>query len=273
MRGRSLAMLGFALCAAGLSPAIADPVHVPYRVTLGVMAVATGVLAVETAHGRYQVSLDGTVMTDMSGARAKAHASGQMTRSRLVPDLYSAGLDFAGQQRRVALAFANGVLAMVAVLPPGPKGSAQTRPKQNESLGLLDPLAALMIPAAPAHLAPLSVCGRTQRVFDGYRRYELTMFPSRSETIRIAGTPVPTLACRASLRLASATPAPARRNNNRLWPELRSGGYQALVWLAAVTGGRLLVPARIEVGLGYGTLVVEATDARAFNAHPLASAP
>jgi hypothetical protein len=46
-----------------------------------------------------------------------------------------------------------------------------------------------------------------------------------------------------------------------------------LIWLAPAAGGRLLIPARFEAALGYGTLVVEATDARAFNAALLTTLP
>ena len=272
MRGRWLA--GF-LIALGAAPATADPIHVPYRATLGGIEIATGALTIEVTAGHYQVSLDGVVPGDDARkvARARAHTMGRVTRNALVPDAYSADLDNGGEKSRVALGFTNGILAMVAVLPPGPKGSARTQPPQSQVLGLIDPLSALAIPASPAHLAPLSACGRTQRIFDGVRRYELTLFPSRGEIVMVDGSPIAALVCRAVLRSAPSTNPPAgNRRPMERWPEGAPRGQQALVWLAPIAGGRLLVPVRVEASLGYGTLTVEATDPHAFNAALFAAA-
>jgi hypothetical protein len=266
MRSRCLALLAVTL---GAASAAADPVHVPYRATLGGLEIATGALTIEAAGAHYRLSLDG-VLAGAKVARARAHAAGRLVRSGLMPDLYSADFDHVGQKSRVALAFANGALAMVAVLPPGAKGSGQTRPPQSQAYGLIDPLSALAIPAAAAHLAPLSACGRTQRVFDGVRRYELTLFPSRSEIVTVASAPIGAIVCRAELRTGAVSTQ--RRSPARVerWQEGR-GSQRALVWLAPIAGGRLLAPLRIEASLGYGTLTVEATDAQAFNAALFAS--
>lgn len=267
MRGRYLALLMVAL---GATPAAADVVHVPYRATLAGIGVATGALTVDASGDGYRLSLDAIAAGGGKVVRAKAHASGRRARNGLWPDFYSADFDHAGQKQRVALGFAGGALALVAVLPPGPKGSGQTQPPRNQSMGLIDPLTALALPAPPAHLAPLSACGRTHRIFEGTQRYELRLFPSRSEIVTVAGSPVPALACRAELRRGTAATAPRNPRGLERWPE--SGRQNALVWLAGVAGGRLLVPARIEGNFGFGALSVEATDAGPFNAARLTAA-
>jgi hypothetical protein len=228
--------------------------------------VGTGVLTVEILDRNYRLALDGIVPAGdkSSGARATAHVTGSILRGALAPSEYSASLERAGAKSRVALGFANGALAMVAVLPPGAAGSGRTRPSPQQSRGVIDPLSALAMPAAPANLAPLSTCGRTQRVFGGLWRYDITLFPSRIEPIEIKGKQFSSLVCRAEMRSAIDAPMTDRQRRAERWPDIRPRGQRAVVWLAPVAGGRLLVPVRIESRLRYGTLTIEATDANPF---------
>jgi hypothetical protein len=170
----------------------------------------------------------------------------------------------AGAPRRVAVAFANGAVGAVAVLPPVAGGSAGTHPLGSQARGVVDPLSALAIPAAPRGLAPLSACGRTQRVFDGLTRYDVELFPSRVESIVLADKPVEAMVCRAQRR---AVPSPGTRR----WPDTLPAN-RALVWLAPLADGRLLLPVRIEADLGWGRLLLETTDPRPFQAATRAAA-
>ena len=97
-----------------------------------------------------------------------------------------------GRGRRaaaVAVAFANGAVGRVAVLPPVAGRSAGTHPLGSHARGVVDPLSALAIPAARG-LAPLSACTcAAQRVFDGLTRFDVELFPSRVESIVLAKPP------------------------------------------------------------------------------------
>jgi hypothetical protein len=250
------------LCACLAGPACAEAVHIPYRVALAGVQVGSGALTVEASGGRYRLWLDGVLGAGEGkiASRAKAHTAGSVVRAMLMPDFYSADLNRAGRKRRVALGFANGGVAMVAVLPPVGASSGRTRPPGGLSRGLIDPLSALVIRAASAHVAPLSACGRRQRIFDGVTRYQLRMFPSRSERIVIAGRSLTALVCRAELHSALT----ATRRSQR-WPPPSPGGQQAMVWLARLSVGRLLAPVRIDADLRFGTLSIEATDTQAFS--------
>jgi hypothetical protein len=96
-------------------------------------------------------------------------------------------------------------------------------------------------------------------VFDGLTRYDVQLFPSRVETVAVGEHRLTTLVCRAELKTLFMPPPRLQR-----WPELRPQGRQAVVALAPVAEGRLLVPVRVESKLALGTLVIEATDARPF---------
>src|SRR5205807_2604152 len=133
---------------------------------------------------------------DRPGVRANIEAMGHFELGRVRPDLYRANLVKADTTRRVGMTFVNGIVGALAVLPPGPGGSGGTRPPLEQARNVMDPLTALAIPAEQSGTAPLNVCGRTQRVFDGLTRYDVEMFPSRVETIMLDRMPVTAVVCR-----------------------------------------------------------------------------
>ncbi len=257
MRRRRIA-LAVATCVVLAGPATADAIRVPYRAILAGFEI--GSLRIDLDIDRYRIVLDGALgQADKQPAvQLTAEGAGRLLYGRIQPDLYTASLTRAGANRRIAVAFANGTVGAVAVIPPIAGGSAGTRPIGSQARGVIDPLSALAIPAAPAGMAPLSACGRTQRVFDGLTRYDVELFPSRVETIVLAQTPVESMVCRAQLR-------PVNAPNTRRWPEALPR-YGALVWLAPLAGARLLLPVRIETDLRWSRLILETTDPRAFQA-------
>jgi hypothetical protein len=245
-------------------PAVADTVDVPYRATLAGVEVGAGLLSIEVADDKYRVVLEGLLFGggERTGIRVNAQASGTfLGRARNVtqPDLYVADVVKAGAPRRIGVAFQDGAVGAVAVLPPSSGTSGGTRPAAAQARAVMDPLSALMLPAANLGLAPLSSCGRTQRVFDGLARYDVQLFPSRVETVAVGEHRLTAVICRAELKTLLMPPPRLQR-----WPELRPQGRQAVVALAPVAEGRLLVPVRVESKLALGTLVIEATDARPF---------
>jgi len=270
MRGLCRKLLIVAAGAGLAGPALADSIHVPYRAVLAGIEIGAGALIVDVDDRGYRLTLDvlAPESADGKAVRAKAHAAGRFARLGLQPDLYSGDLDNAGVKRRVAIGFADGGIGMVAVLPPHPAGSGRTRPPASQTRGVIDPLSALAIPAAPRGLAPLSACGRTQRIFDGTMRYDVALFPSRAETIVVGSESLATLVCRAELRSNLGFPRP----RTQLWPQPMPQGRRALIWLAPVAGGRLLVPVRLESDLRFGRLVIETTDPRVFGGAARAAA-
>jgi hypothetical protein len=263
MRRRRIA-LAVAACAVWTGQATADAIRVHYRIDRA--GVEIGTLRIEIDADRYRVVLDGSFgAPDTSAAlRMTAQAAGQLLSGRIQPDLYTASLIRAGITRRVAVAFANGAVGAVAVLPPVAGGSASTQPLGSQGRGVVDPLSALAFPAAPRGLAPLSTCGRIQRVFDGLARYDVELFPSRVESIVLADKPVETMVCRAQQR---AVPAAGMRR----WPDA-SPANKGSLWLAPLAEGRFLLPVRIEANLGWGRVLLETTDPRPFQAATRAAA-
>jgi hypothetical protein len=253
-------MLAVALCAGTASAALADNIHVTYRATLGGLDVGVVALAIEIDGNQYRLAADAVLAEpDSKGWRGKAHAAGRLGGIGLVPDLFSGALDKAGVKTSLALGFNNGSVGLVAVLPPDPGGSGKPQPPATQNRGLIDPLSAFAMPAAASGLAPLSACGRTQRVFDGTTRYDVTLFPSRVETIELIGEPLLTIVCRAEMRPGVLPPPRLQR-----WPEIASQWRRAVIWFAPVGDGRLMLPARLETDLTLGKLVIETTEPRAF---------
>jgi hypothetical protein len=255
MRRRRIA-LTVAACVLSAGPATADAIRVSYRAVFAGLDVAT--LQVDVDRDRYRIIFNGTfeLMEQRPQTRITAEASGRILDRGIEPDLYAASLIKADSSRRIAITFADGMVGAVAVLPPVSGGSAGTRPTGRQARGLIDPLSALAIPPASSGLAPLSACGRTQRVFDGLGRYDVELFPSRIETTVLADKPLETMVCRARQRSVQSV-------GLRSWPDtLRA--QSALLWLAPLADTRLLLPVRIEAELRWGRVLLEATDPRPF---------
>ena len=184
MRGLRALM---AACGIGLAgPVLSDPIHVPYRATFAGIEIGMSAL-IDRGHRR---SLSAFARRPRERGRERTCRARQGACHRQHPAHASWRRTISAPPWRRAGARP----ALRSVSPRvrwrwwrccrrRPEARAAPGRSLGESRGLIDPLSALVIPAARANLAPLSVCGRTQRVFDGLRRYDIHMFPSRMEHI------------------------------------------------------------------------------------------
>ncbi len=240
------------------APAAAEPVSVSYRAMAGVRPIGEGALTLTLEGNRYAASVEGLLtapLTTLADKRAFAEVAGTLVRRALLPDRYAAGVARSRTAVRVAVTFADGAVGSLSIEPRAPPDPKRIPLAERHRRGVVDPVSALIVPAAGPGYAPLSACSRMQAVFDGWTRYDVALFPSRVETVVLHGTPLTTFVC----RLRSQPVAGHLR-------AAKGSGPRGLVWLSAVGDGRLMVPLRIEADFGFGRLVIEAKDARPFGA-------
>ena len=248
-------LLAMIAVAAQSTAARAEPARIDYRVSLAGIVIGTGSLTLQLDEARYRFAVDFALGagTDARNFQAHARASGTIDRRGLRPNLFTAELLRGAKERRLGIGFSNGNAQSVTIDPPGPPAAGVVPIERGHRVNVIDPLSALIVPVAPAGLAPLSACGRTHHVFDGTLRYDVILFPSRVETITLGETALTAVVCRARSRAIAGH----RRGGG--------GEQRALVWLAPVGDGRLMVPARIEVKLGSVPLLIEASEAGQFD--------
>jgi hypothetical protein len=256
MAREGLAVL--ALCAATPPPAAADPALITYRASIGSTRVGSAALAWAVEGGRYDLSVSGILASPGKNgpARAMAQASGALGDGALRPERYDARLGAGAAARRLTLTFAGGVASVLG--ESALRGEARRPLATRHRRAVLDPASAWLVPAPPPDQAPLSACLRLQPVFDGAARYELSLFPVRTEPVDFDGVRTTALVCR--LRL---TPVAGHRGG------ARAAARHGTIWLAPLGRGEVLAPVRIEFDFRFGRLVVEADNARSLGARLL----
>jgi hypothetical protein len=120
--------------------------------------------------------------------------------------------------------------------------------------GIVDPLTAWLIPASDGAGLTRAACERTLPIFDGQRRYDLKLSFKRMDKAKTdQGYQGPVAVCGVNF-----LPIAGHRASSTLVKFLAQGRDIEL-WLAPVSGTRVLAPIRLSLANMLGNLVVQAT--------------
>lgn len=112
----------------------------------------------------------------------QATASGRIDGRQFVPEMYdSFYTGHNGRHQEVALTYENGYPARLYANPPYPVKGYEVKPEDKK--GTLDPLSALTFILSGAGATPANPCTATAPVFDGKRRYTVSL--SKTKDIQI----------------------------------------------------------------------------------------
>ena len=116
--------------------------------------------------------------------------------------------------------------------------------------GVIDPISALLVPINGAYdVLAADVCQRTLPVFDGRRRYDLKLTFKRMDSVKAeSGYAGPAVVCGIAFQ-----PHAGHRASSTLVKYL-SEGRDIELWLAPVSGTRVLAPFRASVASMLGNL-------------------
>lgn len=121
--------------------------------------------------------------------------------------------------------------------------------------GVIDPLSAFLIPGTSDDPMAREGCNRTLSIFDGRRRYDLTLSFKRTDAIKNdSGKQNAVLVCAIKFTAISG-----HRSSSPLIKFL-SEGRDIEVWLVPVTGTRILAPVRLSVASMLGNMVLQANQ-------------
>jgi hypothetical protein len=134
--------------------------------------------------------------------------------------------------------------------PPGEDRVVLTTEHRRQ---VLDPLSALLMPAGDGGLSE-AACRRVLPVFDGRRRYDLSLSFKRIEQVKASqGYAGPTAVCSVAFQ-----PIAGHRRSSPLLTFLTDGRDVEMA-LAPIAGTRLLAPFRITATYMLGNVVMQAT--------------
>jgi hypothetical protein len=152
------------------------PASAAYDLFIAGIPIGEAELRIEAADGRYRVEGAADFGFLFWGGEGVAVAEGAAGPDSLKPALYQLRYQGVSRPGAVEIAFENGRAVRWAREPEIPEEYREGRvpPGPEHLSGVLDPLSALVVPAAATASAE-SVCRRVLPVFSGYTRFDLSL--------------------------------------------------------------------------------------------------
>ena len=245
-----------------------------YTATLAGLPIGRGSWAIEIAEDQYTAAASGAtsgLLRIFTGARGASASRGSFSGDQTMPTNYVATIDYErGKIDDVRMALVGGTVKDLFADPPLYPHPDRIPVSDADRRGVVDPMSST-INRVGGNGDPVSpqACGRKVAVFDGRVRYDLRSEFKRMETVKAErGYQGPVVVCTVYFEPISGY-VPERPIIKYL-VALRD----AEVWLAPISGTRVLVPFRFSMPTPLGLGVLQATQfvASAQAPHPGVSA-
>lgn len=236
--------------------ASASSLRVTYAARLAGVRIGTGVLSVNMDGSRYTASLQAqtsSVGRLVSPGQGEAVSRGVFGRQVAVPVSYDLTASEEDLTNVVRMRLSSGDISELSATPALSEHPNRIAVTASHRRDVVDPVSALLMPVPNAESASgPAACDRVIPLFDGRQRYDLAMtFVRMEQTVFGNGQAA---VCRLRYR-----PIAGHRSNRRVNQELAENP-NIYVWLSQVGNGALVAPVRMEIGLNFGTLSIEALD-------------
>ena len=266
---RILIALCLALAAGPLSvaaraaePATAQTLDLTYDVYLGGLHIFTFDVDMMLQPDRYRVTAQGATQGMVGwlyGWQTRLEAEGLDRNGRIEPQQYDTDSTWQGNHRTVKLGFAEGGRYDLQRTPP-PEPDPDIEGSLPETLpeGIVDPLSLAV--AASQALEQTGRCDQTLAVFDGQRRYDLTLKHIDEATLPQSEYSVyrgPAVRCGFSMKRISGF--------RKSWSSKRQPDDKAsapTIWVAPIRAGLPPVPVRYDGAIALGNIVIHLTKAQ-----------
>lgn len=249
---------GLAIAAAAACPAYAQA-QFDARYTLSMSGIVIGKLTWRTQLGPsdYTTSANGGVSGFLSlfvNGEGNVTVKGQMKDGRPRPLSFVSAVVRDDEKVNVQIVFDGSRVSSLKVEEP-PHESDRVPIEPAHKVGVIDPLSAFLIPGSSDDPMARDGCDRTLSMFDGRRRYDLTLSFKRTDAIKNdSGKQSMVLVCAVKF-----TPMSGHRSSSPLVKFLAEG-RDIEVWLVPVTGTRILAPVRLSVASLVGNMVLQANQ-------------
>jgi hypothetical protein len=230
-----------------------------YTASLSGIPIGRGNWIIEISEDQYSAAASGTttgILRFFTGARGTGTARGTVNGGQPVPTSYGATITWDRKVDDVRMALVGGNVTDYAVEPPLPPIPDRIPVTEADRHGVLDPMTSMLnrVDGNGDPVAP-EACDRKVAVFDGRVRYDLHSEFKRMETVKAErGYAGPAVVCAVYFTPISGY-VPSRPAIKYL-VELRD----AEVWLAPISGTRVLVPFRFSMPTPLGVGLLQATE-------------
>jgi Protein of unknown function (DUF3108) len=231
-----------------------------YTATLSGLPIGHGAWAIEIAEDQYTAAASGAtsgLLRIFTGARGTGASRGSFNGDQTMPTSYIATIDYErGKIDDVRMALAGGTVKDLFADPPLYPHPDRIPVSDADRRGVVDPMSSTInrVGGNGDPVSPLA-CARKVAVFDGRVRYDLRSEFKRIEMVKAErGYQGPAVVCAVYFEPISGY-VPDRAVIKYL-VALRD----AEVWLAPISGTRVLVPFRFSMPTPLGLGVLQATQ-------------
>lgn len=228
-----------------------------YSIYLTGLPVARGSVTIDISEESYVAS--GSAKTSgfirlISKGDGSVSVRGSFLPNRMITSIFSGRYNSSRREQKIKLSVENGVVKDISLDPPRPDNEKDRVPITRESrANIVDPMSAMLAFVAKGDLLAPESCNRTIPIFDGRYRFNITLAYARTEkSIHAEGYDGPAIVCRARY-------VPIAGHRDRETVQQMADNRELYVWLAPVSGTRLLAPIKATVASPIGNFTVEAT--------------
>jgi hypothetical protein len=247
------------LADAGHQAAAQGRLEAEYSASLGGIPIGRGNWIIEIQDNQYTVAASGTttgLLRFFTGARGVGAAHGAINGGQPVPSSYGATISYDHKVDDVHMTLVGGNVTDSSAEPPLPPAPERVPVTDADRRGVSDPITSMLNRVAGAN-DPVSpeACNRKVAVFDGRVRYDLHSDYKRMDAVK-AEKGYQGLVAVCGVYFTPIAGYVPDRPAIKFLVELRD----AEVWLAPITGTRVLVPFRFSMPTPLGTGLLLATQ-------------
>lgn len=195
----------------------------------------------------------GGIFSILFNGKGKAKTEGAAANGHLSPSIFVFEMIDDDGKTEFRVAFKDGI-AREKVTPDTEPAEERVPITDKDRRNVVDPLSAVLVTEAPGVevLAPQN-CNRVLRIFDGRRRYDLTLSFMRIDRLTLKRSySGPALVCQVILH-----PVAGYRPDSMLVKYV-AGRRDMELWFAPINGTAVLAPLRVAMPTLVGTLKIEA---------------
>jgi hypothetical protein len=245
--------------ASGVAVAAQARLEAEYVVSIAGIPIGRGNWVIEITDDQYTAAASGTttgILHFFTGARGTGAAHGTINSGQPMPTSYAATITFDRTVDDVRMALAGGNVKDYSAEPPLPPHPDRIPVSDADRRGVLDPLTSTLNRVG-GNGDPVSpeACKRKVSVFDGRVRYDLHSEFKRIEMVKAdKGYAGPAVVC--AVYFTPISGYVPNRPAIKYLVALRD----AEVWLAPISGTRVVVPFRFSLPTPLGMGLLQATE-------------
>jgi hypothetical protein len=241
-----------------IPPAHAESFRATYALSL--MGIPIGVASANGFIDAHAYKLEIGMRTSglatlVNSTKGAATATGKFAADGPSPATFAHTIANSNEMRTVRMALADKSVRQVEVNPEPWDAAVRLPVTEEQKRRVFDPVSALImaVPAGEQLVGP-SACNRTIPVFDGIARFDVHLSYVETRSVHTRGYTGPVSVCSARYQ-----PISGHRPDSQS-TKFMAENREISVWLAPLSGARVVFPLRIDLRTAAGMMSIEASD-------------